>query len=102
MGLDMGLVPSAGVDHRFDPEIAHGRSHELAVRDRSDDARGRRRHRVHADDMPAHLRAALTQSQLAIPVESGRMALGTWQGIYLFEHRRAPHRRAVVLHVIGE
>ena len=53
------------------------------------------------DDMPAHIRAALTQTSLTIPVVDGRMALGTWQGIYLFEHRRAPHRRSVVLHVIG-
>ncbi|OXH81132.1 hypothetical protein CA830_41655, partial [Burkholderia multivorans] len=55
-----------------------------------------------ADDMPAHLRTALTQVQLSIPVENGRMVLGTWQGIYLFEHRRAAHRRDVVLHLIGE
>jgi secondary thiamine-phosphate synthase enzyme len=55
-----------------------------------------------ADDMPAHLRAALTQVQLSIPVEGGRLALGTWQGIYLFEHRRATHRRDIVLHLIGE
>lgn len=54
------------------------------------------------DDMPAHLRAALTQTHLAIPVLERRMVLGTWQGIYVFEHRRAPHRREVVLHVIGE
>lgn len=54
------------------------------------------------DDMPAHIRAALSQTQLAIPVASGRMVLGTWQGIYLFEHRRAPHRREVVLHLLGE
>lgn len=54
------------------------------------------------DDMPAHVRAALTQTQLSVPVLSGRMALGTWQGIYLFEHRSSPHRRNVVLHVIGE
>ncbi len=54
------------------------------------------------DDMPAHIRAALTQVQLSIPVESGRMLLGTWQGIYLFEHRRAAHRREIVLHVVGE
>jgi secondary thiamine-phosphate synthase enzyme len=52
--------------------------------------------------MPAHLRTALTQTQLAIPVEGSRLALGTWQGIYLFEHRRTPQRRAVVLHLIGE
>ncbi|MXN76110.1 YjbQ family protein [Burkholderia sp. 4701] len=54
------------------------------------------------DDMPAHLRTALTQVQLSIPVEHGRMVLGTWQGIYLFEHRRAAHRRDIVLHLIGE
>ncbi|KGM35611.1 secondary thiamine-phosphate synthase enzyme YjbQ [Inquilinus limosus] len=54
------------------------------------------------DDMPAHLRTALTQVQLSIPVASGRPVLGTWQGIYLFEHRRRPHRREIVLHLIGE
>ena len=54
------------------------------------------------DDMPAHLRAALTQVQLTIPVIDGRPALGTWQGIYLFEHRRRPHRREVALHLLGE
>lgn len=54
------------------------------------------------DDMPAHLRAALTQTQLSIPVIGGHLALGTWQGIYLFEHRRAPHRRTIALHLIGE
>lgn len=54
------------------------------------------------DDMPAHIRAALTQTQLSIPIVSGAMVLGTWQGIYLFEHRRAAHRRSIVLHAIGE
>lgn len=54
------------------------------------------------DDMPAHIRSALTAVQLAVPVVNGRMALGTWQGIYVFEHRRAPHRREVVLHLLGE
>ncbi|HEX6376065.1 MAG TPA: secondary thiamine-phosphate synthase enzyme YjbQ [Allosphingosinicella sp.] len=53
------------------------------------------------DDMPAHLRTILTQVQLAIPVIGGRLALGTWQGIYLFEHRRRPHRRSLALHLIG-
>ncbi|MEG3082386.1 secondary thiamine-phosphate synthase enzyme YjbQ [Sphingomonas sp. PB2P12] len=53
------------------------------------------------DDMPAHLRTALTQVQLSIPLIDGRLALGTWQGIYLFEHRRRPHRRTLALHVIG-
>jgi secondary thiamine-phosphate synthase enzyme len=54
------------------------------------------------DDMPAHLRTALTQVQLSIPLIDGRLALGTWQGIYLFEHRRRPHRRTLALHVIGD
>ena len=54
------------------------------------------------DDMPAHLRAALTQVQLTIPLVGGRLALGTWQGIFLFEHRRRPHRRTLALHLIGE
>jgi len=54
------------------------------------------------DDMPAHLRAALTQTHLAVPLIAGRLALGTWQGIYLFEHRRRPHRREIALHVMGE
>jgi secondary thiamine-phosphate synthase enzyme len=54
------------------------------------------------DDMPAHLRATLTGVNLSIPVQRGRMLLGTWQGVYLVEHRRAPHRREVALHLIGE
>ena len=54
------------------------------------------------DDMPAHLKTALTSVQLSIPVIDGRMALGTWQGVYLFEHRVQRHRREIVLHVIGE
>ena len=51
------------------------------------------------DDMPAHIRAALLPVSLSIPVAGGRMALGTWQGIYLFEHRSAPHRRQIVAHL---
>ena len=51
------------------------------------------------DDMPAHIKAALTQVSLSIPVAGGAPLLGTWQGIYLFEHRRAPHRRQIVLHL---
>lgn len=54
------------------------------------------------DDMPAHVKAALTQTSMSIPVANGRMVLGTWQGIYLFEHRRTPHRREIVVHVIGD
>ena len=54
------------------------------------------------DDMPSHLRTALTQTQLTIPVADGRMLFGTWQGVYLFEHRRRPPRRQIVLHLMGE
>ena len=54
------------------------------------------------DDMPAHIRAALTQTHVAIPIHEGRLALGTWHGIYLFEHRARSHRRSVVLHLLGE
>jgi secondary thiamine-phosphate synthase enzyme len=54
------------------------------------------------DDMPAHLRSALTATSLSIPVAGGRPVLGTWQGLYLFEHRAAPHRRRVALHLIGD
>ena len=55
-----------------------------------------------ADDMPAHLRSALTQTQLSVPVIHGRLALGTWQGIFLFEHRRHPPQREIALHILGE
>jgi len=54
-----------------------------------------------ADDMPAHIRTALTQSQLTVPVRDGRLALGTWQALYLYEHRRARQRRHLLLHLIG-
>ena len=54
------------------------------------------------DDMPAHIRSALTQTQISIPVNSGNPSLGTWQDIYLFEHRRQPHMRNIHLHLIGE
>ncbi len=54
------------------------------------------------DDMPAHLRTMLTDTQLSIPVAEGRPVLGTWQGLYVFEHRRRPQRRQIVLHLLGE
>jgi secondary thiamine-phosphate synthase enzyme len=64
------------------------------------------RHYVHdtegPDDMPAHIRTALTTVQLSIPVTNGALTLGTWQGIFLFEHRRAPHNREIVMHLLGE
>jgi secondary thiamine-phosphate synthase enzyme len=55
-----------------------------------------------ADDMPSHIRMVLTRSSETIPVVDGQMQLGTWQGIFLFEHRRAPHRRKIVVTVMGE
>ena len=54
------------------------------------------------DDMPSHIRAALTQTSIGIPVKSGKPALGTWQGLYVFEHRDAPHHRDVLLHFVGD
>ena len=54
------------------------------------------------DDMPAHVRSALTAVQLSIPVADGRLVLGTWQGIYVWEHRLKPHRREIALHFVGE
>jgi secondary thiamine-phosphate synthase enzyme len=67
------------------------------------EGRGLYRHDAEGpDDMPSHIRAALTQTQLSIPLTGGRLALGTWQGLYLFEHRRAPHRRQLALCLIGD
>jgi secondary thiamine-phosphate synthase enzyme len=67
------------------------------------EGRDRYRHEAEGpDDMPSHIRAALTATSLAIPVIGGGLALGTWQGVYLVEHRRNPHRREVVLHLIGD
>jgi len=54
------------------------------------------------DDMTSHIRSALTQTQLSIPIHQGRLALGTWQGVYLFEHRERPHRRNVMLHLLSD
>ena len=54
------------------------------------------------DDMPAHVRSILTTSDLTLPIRDGRLALGTWQGVYVWEHRRAPHRRRVIVTVVGD
>ncbi len=54
------------------------------------------------DDMPAHIKSALTATQLSIPIVKGRLSLGTWQGIYVFEHRARPHQRKLILHMLGE
>lgn len=73
------------------------------LRDLAPESGRRYRHQDEGpDDMPAHIRSAVLPVQLSIPVADGRLALGTWQGIYVVEHRRAPHRREVVLHYAGE
>ena len=54
------------------------------------------------DDMPAHIKSTLTQTSLSIPIENFKITLGTWQGIYLFEHRKSPHKRIIKIHLIGE
>jgi len=66
-----------------------------------DDSRFYRHNSEGPDDMPAHIRAALTLTQVSIPVIAGHLGLGTWQGIYVFEHRVAPHQRSILLHLIG-
>ncbi|MGE4280868.1 MAG: secondary thiamine-phosphate synthase enzyme YjbQ [Magnetospirillum sp.] len=67
----------------------------------ADDSRLYRHTLEGPDDMPAHIRAALTATHLSVPVNDGRLCLGTWQGLYVFEHRTHPHRRSVVLHLMG-
>jgi secondary thiamine-phosphate synthase enzyme len=92
---------SLTVQENADPDVVHDLNtffNRLVVEDNR-----LYRHTVEGpDDMPAHIRAALTGSHLSIPLIGGRLALGTWQGIYLFEHRRAPHRREVAAHLVGE
>jgi len=89
------------VQENADPDVARDLE-EFFARLAPEDAPWYRHTLEGADDMPAHIRAALTQTSLSIPVISGRPALGTWQGVYLFEHRSIPHARSVVLHLIGE
>jgi secondary thiamine-phosphate synthase enzyme len=100
---------SLTIQENADPDVVHDLNAffdrlvaEDAAEDGAEDNRLYRHTLEGPDDMPAHIRAALTLTQISIPVRQGRMALGTWQGIYLFEHRAAPHRRSVVLHLIGE
>jgi len=84
-----------------DPDVL--RDLETFMRDLAPDGDPRFVHTAEGpDDMPAHVRSVLTQSGLAIPVRDGRCDLGTWQGVYLWEHRRAPHRRRVTVTVQGE
>lgn len=88
------------VQENADPSARHDL--ERWFDDLAPDGDRRWTHRAEGpDDMPAHVRAALTAVSLTLPVADGRLALGTWQGIYLFEHRRAPHRRRVTVTLLG-
>ena len=92
---------SLTIQENADPDVLHDLDAFL-VRLAPDDP-GLYRHTTEGpDDMPAHIRAALTATQLAVLVAEGRLALGTWQGIYVFEHRIQPHTRHVMLHFLGE
>ncbi|WP_193181860.1 secondary thiamine-phosphate synthase enzyme YjbQ [Nisaea sediminum] len=108
-GIGIGLLTlflrhtsaSLTVQENADPDVRADLADYLAEIAPEDPARYR--HGIEGpDDMPAHIRTMLTQTSLSIPVGSGRPLLGTWQGIYLIEHRRAPHRREIVLHLLGE
>jgi len=107
-GLQTGLLTlfcrhtsaSLLIQENADPDVARDIEVYFA---RLAPASGAYRHQDEGpDDMPAHLRAALTTTHLSVPLVGGRLALGTWQGIWLFEHRDRPHRREVVLHLLGE
>jgi secondary thiamine-phosphate synthase enzyme len=92
---------SLTVQENADPDVVHDLNAFFSRLIEEDDRLYR--HTVEGpDDMPAHIRAALTLPQLSIPVDQGRLAFGTWQGVYVFEHRASPHRRTVLLHLIGE
>ena len=106
-GITEGLVTvfirhtsaSLTIQENADPDVLRDLTdffHDIAPRGRD------WRHGAEGpDDMPAHVRSALTLTQLSVPVLQGQLVLGTWQGIYLFEHRDHPHRRLVALHLIG-
>jgi secondary thiamine-phosphate synthase enzyme len=90
---------SLTIQENADPDVLRDLSDAL---ERAGPRAGRYRHRTEGpDDMPAHIKAMLTGPSLGVPVESGRPMLGTWQAIYLIEHRDRPHRRELVLHFIG-
>lgn len=107
-GMAMGLLTlfcrhtsaSLTIQENADPDVR--RDLEDWVAALAPESRDYRHQDEGPDDMPAHLRAVLTGVQLSVPLIGGRLALGTWQGIYLFEHRRRPHRREVALHLLGD
>jgi secondary thiamine-phosphate synthase enzyme len=92
---------SVVIQENADPDVRGDLDRFFARLVPDDDALFRHRDEG-ADDMPAHVRAALTAVQLSIPLSGRRLVLGTWQGIYLWEHRLRPHRREVALHLLGE
>ena len=109
-GVDTGLLTlfvrhtscSLLIQENADPDVQRDLSAFFArlVPPADDPAMAYLTHRAEGpDDMPAHIKAAVLPVSLSIPVSGGRLALGTWQGIYLFEHRTSPHRREVVLHL---
>lgn len=107
-GIETGLLTvfvrhtsaSLTIQENADPDVRADLADYLA--DIAPEDPARYRHGIEGpDDMPAHIRTMLTQTSLSVPVGGGRMLLGTWQGIYLIEHRRAPHRREIVLHLLG-
>jgi len=89
------------IQENADPDVLHDLN-DFFRRVVPEDMRHYRHTQEGPDDMPAHIRAALTTTHLAIPVEDSRPDLGRWQGIYLFEHRASPHQRRLTLHLIGE
>ena len=88
------------IQENADPDVCHDLQDFF---DRIAPQHGRYRHSAEGpDDMPAHIKTALTQVQLTIPLQNGRPALGTWQGVYLFEHRHHRHTRQVAMHLLGD
>jgi secondary thiamine-phosphate synthase enzyme len=107
-GIDTGLLTvfvqhtsaSLTIQENADPDVVHDLN-AFFSRLVPEDHRMYRHRAEGSDDMPAHIRSALTLTQLSIPVRNGRFQLGTWQGIYVFEHRSAAQRRHVALHLLG-
>jgi secondary thiamine-phosphate synthase enzyme len=107
-GMETGLLTlfcrhtsaSLLIQENADPDVARDVEDYFATL--APESAGYRHQDEGPDDMPAHLRSALTGVQLSIPLLDGRLALGTWQGVWLFEHRARPHRREVMLHLLGE
>ena len=89
------------IQENADPDVLHDLA-QFMERLVSRDERLYRHTTEGPDDMPSHIRSMLTQTSLSIPVRDGEMILGTWQGLYLFEHRDAPHERQIALHIIGD